>query len=691
MYKKIFEPYQLKNGDVLKNRIIYPNAQQTMVVGPEEWPTPAMIDDMTEFGYSGASLMCFGQFDERGGGAIPTKHSGSAKRSEFPAFNYDLPGTWNYLAQTAYAAHLYHTKLLIKLAPAFPKGYTYGGGHVGSLFPPTNDPRLKKPKIGMYDLTHRQPLYSMEQMKAMIAPKEMIQDVIKDLVEMCVKYKKAGWDGMSFRSDRFIDAATNIREDEYGGEIENRGRFQLELFTAIKEACGKDFLIEIAMMGNSPYGHDGLIPHGYTEEEFIRFCLMVEDVIDIVEVRNQGGTGYQPTYWNSTPHDHPCLGYAKHLREAGFKGTIAVNGGFSDPEEMEQILNEGIVDIISLGRALRAEPRFVQKLRSGGKEVPTPCIQCNKCHSEPLKPHVAGCAVNPKNALATHLPVIDKPAARPKKVAIIGGGPIGMRAACMAAERGHRVTLFEKSDALGGKARYYGPLYKDQWGMERYRLWLIDELGRRGVAVKLNCAPEPEDLTAQGFEAVIACTGSAEKRPPVEGADAAGVWQNSDVYEGRAEVGQKVVIVGGGTVATETAMHLASLGKDVTILTRSAALMIKESRPHGPFMQFEIIDPEKGYGGVGSAWAIYDNMKPVYNVTTTKVTPNSVTYIDGEGAENTIECDSVVVSGGYEPRTAEALKYSTCTDEFYLAGDCDIRSTELMSGNLQAYGAVILL
>lgn len=266
-----------------------------------------------------------------------------------------------------------------------------------------------------------------------------------------------------------------------------------------------------------------------------------------------------------------------------------------------------------------------------------------------------------------------------------------MRAACFAAEKGHDVTLFEKEGELGGKVRYYGRLYKMQWCMEDYRLWLIGELDRRGVKVVLNCEPDPADIKAQGFEAVIACTGSLEKRPPVEGADDPKVWQDQDVYTGKAEIGDKVVVVGGGTVATETAMHLASLGKDVTVVTRSQVLMPKEARPHGPHTQFEFIDPKLGYGGVGAAWFIYDNLKPVYEVTTTKVTPTSVTYIDADGKETTIECDSVVVSGGYEPLGGEAMKYAACTDEFYVAGDCDIRSSELTSGNQQAYGAVMML
>lgn len=688
-YQKIFEPYKLPTGDVLKNRIIYPNAQQTYVVGPETYPTFPMIDDMAEFCYSGASLMCVGQFDPRGGGAAPGKHT--KKKIGFPQFDYEDPGTWNYLSQQAYAAHFYHTKLLVKIAPAFPQGYSYWGGDAGSLFPASDDPRLRKPVRGMNDFQKKKAQFTLEEMKKRCAPKEMIQEVIQDLVDLCKMYKQAGWDGISFRADRFIDACTNVRDDEYGGEIENRGRFQLELYTAIKEACGEEFIIEIALMGNSPYGHDAIIPHGYTEEEFIRFVKLVEPVIDICEVREQSGVGYQCCNWNSEKTVHPCVQWAKDLRAAGFAKTIAVNGGFTDADDIEAILREGTIDLVSCGRAFRAEPRFMQKLETQGKEVPAPCVRCNKCHGDPTKPMIASCAVNPKNALANHIPVIDKPAIRSKKVAVIGGGPIGMRAACFAAEKGHDVTLFEKEPELGGKVRYYGSLYKMQWAMNDYKDWLIGELDRRGVKVVLNCAPDPEDIKAQGFEAVIACTGSLEKRPPVEGADAPGVWQDQDVYMGKAEIGDKVVVVGGGTVATETAMHLASLGKDVTVLTRSFVLMPKEARPHGPHTQFEFIDPKLGYGGVGAAWFIYDNLKPIYEVTTTKITPNSVTYVDQEGKETTIECDSVVVSGGYEPCVDEAMKYATCTPQFLTAGDCDYKSDQLISGNTGAWGASVLL
>jgi len=694
-YQKIFEPHVMKNGVVLKNRVIYPNAQQTAVNGVPQYPTEQMIDDMIEFGYAGASLMNVAQIDKLGGGAAPRKHATDPNEKDFSThFDYDDEKVWCGLQQQAAASHLYHTKLLARIAPVFgfPAGYTYAGGDVGSLFPPVDDPRLKRADNGaMNDWKQKRGSLTLEEMKKRCATKEMIQDVIKEMVKLCVKYKRAGWDGISVRADRYIDAATNVRDDEYGGEIENRGRFQLELYQAIKEACGDRFIIQIALMGNSPYGHDALIPHGYTTDEFIRFCKLVEPYVDMVEVREQSGVGYQNCGYNSRPGVHPCLEWAKQLRESGFKGTIAVNGGFGDPDEMEAILKEGYVDVISIGRSLRAEPRLIQKLRTEGEEAPVPCIRCNKCHTHPNG--VGRCAVNPKNALANHMPVIDKGTKKSKKVAVIGGGPIGMRTACMAAERGHNVTLFEKSDRLGGKTAYYAPLYPQQWPIDQYRAWCIDELGRRGDKVVLNCAPEPDYLKEQGFEAVIACTGSAEKRPPVEGADSSGVWSNEDVYMQKANIGNKVVLVGGGTVSTETAMYLASIGKDVTILTRGKVLMPREARPHGPHTMFEYIVPEKGYGGVGAAWYIYDNLKPVFEATTIKVTPTSVTYKDKDGNEHTIECDSVVVSGGYKPLTEEALRYSTCTPQFYLAGDCDpdTDKSELMYGNIQAYGAVLML
>jgi 2,4-dienoyl-CoA reductase-like NADH-dependent reductase (Old Yellow Enzyme family)/thioredoxin reductase len=709
-YKNIFKPCALGNGVVLKNRVIYPNAQQSYVTGAQASPTEAMIDDLADFCRSGASLMNFGHFGSLGGGAAVHTEDEKKKNAfrkppdgykkempeQAPFFDYGDARTFNMVGQIAAVAHMFGTKVLVKMANAFPKGVVYDGGDAKTLFPaPVGDDRLAIWQEVADIFPHIFPWaakgngMTVEQMKARLATKEQIQQSIDDMVSMLKSYKQFGWDGVSLRGDRVIDAATNLRSDEYGGEVENRGRIVLETFKRIKEELGNDFIIELVMPGESPYGHDAQLPHGYSEDEFIRFVKLVEDYIDIVEIRERSGAGYQNHGYNSTLTVHPCLEYAKHLREAGFAGTIAVNGGFHDPDDIEKILGEGIVDLISAGRPFRAEPHFLGKLRSDGAEIPTPCLRCNKCHGP--ERGVCGCSVNPRDAMAHRLPAIIPAPGKPKKVAVIGGGPIGMRAAVFAAERGHTVTVFEKDTKLGGKVGYYAPLYPQKWPMVRYMSWLHGELARRGVTdIRLGAAPDPDAIAKEGFDALIACTGSHEVPPPIEGADTKGVWLDEDVYFGNVTPGEKVVVVGGGSVATETAMYLASIGKDVAILTRQEVLMKGEFRIRGPHMAFEIIEPELGYGGIGGAWTKYDNLKPVYHATTTKITPTSVTY-EKNGKETTIQADTVVVSGGYEPYADEALRYADCTKEFYIVGDAEKNCTSLMEGNRRAFGRISLL
>lgn len=719
-YKNIFKPCVLKNGVILKNRICYSNGQQTFNGGPVNGPAEAMITDLGIFARSGASLMNWGHFGPMGGGARPRTGSPINKKdvrargerfvqiSRAPApgsaasFDYDDGRTWNLLGQAAQAAHLYDTRLIVKLGAAFPKGISLNGieeKQERMIWPlPLDDERYATPPLAM-DNPLREDIGvgtsgltapDMETLKKQIATREQIEDCIEDVVDMCVRYMNAGFDGMSLRGDRWgLNASTNIREDEYNGEIEARGLFQYQLYKRIKEVCGDRFLIEVVMPGSSDHGHDGQLPSGYTEEEFIRFMKLVEDVIDIVEIREPTGIGYQCMAYNSQPGIHSSLDIARHLREAGFSKTIAVNGGYHDPDEMEQIISEGIVDLVSTARSFRAEPEFLEKLRSDGREVPTPCLRCNKCHGSWDSVNI--CSVNPRDSLNHRIPLIVREPKTSKKVAVIGGGLIGMRAASFAAERGHSVTVFERSSLLGGKAAYYAPLYPGKWTMDKYLKWCIDELSRRGVTdIRLNTEPDPEDITAEGFDAVIACTGSREKRPPISGADAEGVLLNEDIYYGNAEAGKSVIIVGGGDVSTETAMYLASIGKDVTVLTRQDVLMIKQFYAHGPHMSYTAVVNDLGYGGNAGCWTAYDNLKPVLHAQTLHVTPHSVTYLK-DNSEITIKADTVIVSGGYKPCAEDALKYADCTDEFYMAGDCRVDSDCLFTGNAGAYGRAVML
>lgn len=683
-YKKMFSPYRLSDTITLKNRVTSANGQHAQSQGPETWPSEIQIAEMADF-CNGASLICFGHYGKFGGGSVGSRTIGEEKdKSHIPIYDYEDPAVQNYLCQVAATAHMYGTKIIVRLGAAFPKGCTYGGGDARSLYP-----LPEGTSFSTWSFSAAAKNLTREQMLARVCPKEKIKDVIDDLVAMCKKYKKWGWDGMSFRVDRYIDADTNLRTDEYNGEIENRGRFVHELFTAIKKEVGQDFLVEAVLMGKSDHGHDYDLPHGYTQDEVIRLAKMIENVVDIFQIREETGAGYQNGCYNSKHGEHKTLDYCRALKDAGIKSTISANTGFMDAQDIENALESGACDLIAAARAFIADPQFMQKIASG-TESPTPCLRCNKCHGFGAPPWLALCSVNPKTCMSHRLPGIVKAPLCVQKVAVIGGGPIGMRTACYAAERGHKVTLYEKTGYLGGKLKF-ADLYSFKWSFKQYREWLIEELGRRGVEVKLNHEPTPSELQVEGYNAIIACTGSRAKRPDVEGADAAGVWTSEDVYEGRAEIGQKVVVVGGGEVATETAMYLAEQGKDITILTRSDMLMKKEHRPHGPHQQIPVLIPELGYGGIGPAWANYPNFKPVYEATTLRVTPNSVTYVK-DGVETTVECDSVVVNGGYQSCIEEALQYGDCAPLFYLAGDVEADvCSNLQQGNVSAFGKACLL
>lgn len=686
-YEKLLTPLTLRNGLTLKNRVTSPNAIHGLNQGPETYPAEPQINEAAEFCSSGAALFSYRHYGRMGGGSFGNRALGEAvDKAHIPICDYDDPAVQNYVCQLPVMAHMFGSKILVKLEQAFPDGYTYGGGDAYSMFPPPPGGCSVFPAFPRKKLTR-------EDMEARICPKEYFPQMIDEMVQLLKKYKSWGYDGMSFRCDRYIDASTNLRTDEYGGEIENRARFTWELFGAIKKELGPDFIIEGAMPGAQDHGADGEMPHGYTLEETIRFAKMMNDRIDILQIREHTAAAYHPTGYNSKERSHKNIEYCRAIKDAGVTIALSANAGFVDPEDMDLALQTGACDLISAGRAFIAEPNFMKKVFEYPNEQPVPCILCNKCHGTLSPPWLAICSVNPKCGIAHRLPAVVKPPMRSKKVAVIGGGPIGMRTACFAAEKGHSVTLYEKTGYLGGKLKH-ADLYDFKWPLRRYRLWLIDELARRGVTVQLNTEPDPDQLRDAGFDAIIACTGSLEARPPVPGADAEGVITSEDVYESRVsldDLGQKIVIVGGSSVGTETGMYLAQQGKDVTVLCRQRILAEDAINPHdGLHMGFIDIDPKLGYGVEKGMWAMYPNFTEVTKATTTAVTSKSVTYVK-DGQTHTIDCDTVIVNGGYSKCKADAMKYVGCAPEFYIAGDVEDGVGDLQNGNVSALGRACML
>lgn len=666
-YRNLLSPLRIGNV-VLKNRFTAPNATPHFLQGPEEYPAEPYLNFFYELAKNGAAVINIGDLQMPGRRDLPDwldfSHS----------LNFDLknPANQNYMCQLADVVHLAGSLLLVNPRLAFPKGYSYLGG-----------PTLMQSSTGIMPGPKVEPL-----------PKERFPEVIEPFMETLKKYRSWGFDGIGIRCDHFLTAGEDVRTDEYGGSNANRARLLIELFARIKKELGPDFIIEGVLAGEQPHGYQGGYTLGYTLDDAIEFAKLTEGYIDILQIREKDMTIAHPTGYTHSENEHKVLDYARAMKAAGVKTILAPNGGFQNPDLMERMLSEGVCDMFSVARGFYSDPEYGQKLYGGRGEAVTPCIKCNKCHGILTTPWLSYCSVNPLLGLGTRAEQLTSPAKEKKNVAVIGGGPIGMRAAIYCARRGHKVTLFERSDYLGGQLKH-ADVYRFKWPIKKLRLWLIRELGVQGVDVRLNCEPTPAELSALGFDAIIAATGAKAKLPDIpgmkkkDGTAEEGIYTCHDVFAQKVKPGKRVVIVGCSEVGIETAIHLAQNGHEVTCLTRQKELAHDASKLHYITISHVKIDPKTNTGYMAPEWLKYDNLSGITEVTTTCVTPTSVTYV-GKDGEKTIECDTVVVCGGVEPEIENALRYSGIVSEFYLTGDvCGCKN--LQNGFRNALGKAALI
>jgi 2,4-dienoyl-CoA reductase (NADPH2) len=387
---------------------------------------------------------------------------------------------------------------------------------------------------------------------------------IEQLVgEAARRAREAGYDAVEIPAvagnliNRFLTPYTNRRTDEYGGSLENRLRFLLETIASIKAQAGADFPIIARVSG------DDMMPWGLTPADATEFAPLIE-AAGAAAISTFAGwyESRQPKYTMQVPR-----GAFNHLA-AGVKSVVRVpvcaNIRINDPRMAEDILAAGEADLVAMGRALVADPEMPNKARDGRVREIRFCTGCCTCLDTIMPKEPLRCAVNARAgdeaATAPH------PVNVPKQVWVIGGGPGGMEAARLAALRGHRVTLFEKDNALGGQLRAASiPPGKAEWhGFVAYQ---TAELERLGVEVKLGVAVDRKMVLAADPEALILATGAVPWLPPVEGLDPATATTAVDVLLGQKPLdAATVIVVGGGLVGCETAEFLVEQGKQVTIL-----------------------------------------------------------------------------------------------------------------------------
>lgn len=647
-YAHILSPVRIGNK-VLKNRII--NSKSMPAVGdPAKFPNEHQIEYAANYARNGASIVTCqpGSFKEMEGRCFFT--------SEYSMEDFQTARMFTKMIERIHAyGSLASASTMIYLPVDVSISEIRDWSVIPKRFAPGPEGIYKDAGMDMSGDRGEK-----------IVPPEITKEQIKEFIELftsyCVRIKNAGFDMINIYASynasilaKSLSPVLNQRTDEYGGSVENRTRLLRELLASIKKACGKNFPIEIQLSGCET------LPGGYTEEDFVEYCKLLDEYVDIFQLRAKSGDLTHVNSYFFKKDYPPNLRYAEMLKKAGIKALIAPVGGFQDPDVMEKALAEGKCDLIAVARTLICEEDYLTKILEERKEDIVTCLGCDKCHS-------SICAINPKIGNPGAEQMFKEPA-RKKKVAVIGGGPAGLNAAATAAKRGHIVELFEQKDYLGGQL-IHGDYISRKWSIKDFKDWLIRQAEKAGVTIHLSTKATPELIAKGGFDAVIAACGAVSKMNAVPVATDAKPWGALEVFGSESKLGKNVVIVGGAMVAIDAALYLTENGHKVTILTRKPQAGYDYNR-----------HSEDGFRAMLEA---QENISVIPFAQTTLVGADSVTYTDRDGAEHKLPCDSVVLSEGRIPLVDESLSFMGTAVQFYVAGDAclltDTTNVRMMPG-----------
>jgi 2,4-dienoyl-CoA reductase-like NADH-dependent reductase (Old Yellow Enzyme family) len=338
---------------------------------------------------------------------------------------------------------------------------------------------------------------------------------------------------------QFLSPITNTRKDRYGGSLENRMRYLAEVIEAVKAAVG-DFPVGLRIVG-SEYTDGGIVP-----EDTAEVVRRLQHHLAYVNISGGTHSGYKqgpgPAYVSPWLFPDAIHSAAAAVVRRAVDLPVVVGGRITHPDVAERILADGQADVVGMVRALIADPEFPRKVREGRLEDITACLGCNECHFFHDLQRPIRCAVNASAGQEDRMAVV--PAARPRRIVVVGGGPAGMEASRVAALRGHQVTLYERSDHLGGllPALAADPS-RAQFG--RYGEHLAGQLRKLSVEIRLSTAVTPERLGTIDADVLVVATGSRPFVPDLPGIDSHWVTTALDVLRGRAAPSGRVVVVGG--------------------------------------------------------------------------------------------------------------------------------------------------
>ena len=532
--------------------------------------------------------------------------------------------------------------------------------HAGMHF--HEDDRINYGPSDMVDEFNQGDGYGIRRHKIIEMPREIIDQVVDSYGKAALRAKHCGFTavllhaGHGWLPSQFLSPVLNRRTDEFGGSLENRARITMMIIDKIREYCGPNFLIEARISWK-----EGMY-EGYQLEDSIEFCKMMEEHgIDMIQVSCGSLHFHDSTVlsfpsWFDVDEGHNAEAAAeikKHLHVP--VGTV---GAITDPNFAEKCIKEGMIDYVVMARALIADPDYPKKAMYGKLDEIRPCLRCMSCLTGGYYNLPLHCSVNPQIGRDSDYKFAFLPAEK-KRVLVAGGGPAGMEAAIIASERGHEVILCEKADCLGGLMRV---IEKESFKIRirTYREYLERMIAKSTVEVRLNTEVTPELIQTIQPDVVIAAVGGHPIIPPIKGIEKS--IQIVDYYKEQPEIGENILVLGGGFAGVECAIGLALEGKKATIVEMSDALA---SGPNTPY-------PGTGAMQIDALWTNVkkNNVEVMLNTKCVEITDEGMICEDKEGKQILLKADKVIAATGIAPNEdiVDALRDSVI--DFAWIGDC---------------------
>lgn len=624
--KKLFE--HIKIGKLeLKNRIVMSPMATNFVINGEV--NQRLIDYYRERAKGGVGLI--------GVAVTPNRLDNNPP---FPAICDDrfIPG----LTQLVKVCHGYDIKIVAQLIVLY--SWAFPGRPVELVSPSghTVTKRIDPPfPLGG-------PPQGTSTVRRALRESELIE-MIEAFGDGARRAREAGFDGVQYIAStgylvsQFISPLTNKRIDRYGGDLESRMRFLLGIIDDSKKKAGRDwtYLARISAQWRE---------NGITLDDLKNIAIMLEEAgVHAIDILPGWHEEPIPMIAPATPQGKWAY-IAEEVKKA-VKIPIGAGSQIQDPEVANRILEEGRADYVYMCRALIADPELPNKAKEGRLDEIRPCITCSRCLESLFMNRSIHCSVNPRAGREGDyaIEVLEKP----KRIFVIGGGPVGMEAAIVSAKRGHEVKLFERANQLGGQLNFADiPPHKER--ITKFKEYLINQVMKANIKVELNREFNPELMKEGKPDLVIVATGASPIIPDIPGIKANNVTTALDVLSKFEQIGEKVVIIGGGTVGCETGEFLASKGKRVTILEMLSALARDESTL--------------------SRWSLLLRLSEagIRNETNVKVIRITDRGVEGirDGKTEFFEADTVVLAVGMRARTELVNLLKGKGVRIYCVGDC---------------------